>query len=165
MTASLDSTAQALEEAAWVHGAALLGLVSPGDLMRWADAWIMRLDAPPYWLIEISTLKSGDPHAYVQLIEPEIRQPLALDGKTGLIAAAYHAGALEIERALGLLHEISWSADDGEDLPNPIWELLMEWDHDLDTGGDFDPRFRSALTGHLQTLAQKPFLIQPPSSC
>lgn len=32
-----------------------LGLISATDVIEWADSWILQLDEPPYWLIEVST--------------------------------------------------------------------------------------------------------------
>jgi predicted RNase H-like HicB family nuclease len=154
-----------LDEARWVYEAALQGIASAKNIVSWADEKIMVIDKPPYWLIELSTLKSGDPPAYSRAIEAQVLRPLTLKEKVGLIAAAYDGATLSLENALGLLHELGCSNDPEEDLPDPIWELLVEWDHEPDTGGDLEVRFRAALAEHLQTLPEKPFLITPLSPC
>ena len=31
------------------------GVIHASEAVEWADSWIMQLDDPPYWMIEIST--------------------------------------------------------------------------------------------------------------
>jgi hypothetical protein len=45
-----------------------LGVIHAPDAVEWADSWIMRLDDPPYWLIEISTSPRATQQDLLKLI-------------------------------------------------------------------------------------------------
>lgn len=45
-----------------------LGVIPASEAVSWADFWIMNLDDPPYWLIELSTSSKVTPHDLVNLI-------------------------------------------------------------------------------------------------
>ena len=174
MTASLDLEAQALEEAAWVHQAALLGIATPADIVRWADAKIMAIDEPSLWLIELSTLKSRNLEEFAGLIGPELVEPLSTTAKISLIAAALEQGHIGFDKAVSNLN-VTWILTAGSDREyefGKLWDLVPELDQ-LDRDGpawdDFSLRFRGALAIHLAANnfgPGRPFLIsQPLPSC
>ncbi len=45
-----------------------LGVIHAPDAVEWVDSWIMRLDDPPYWLIEISTSPRATLHDLLKMI-------------------------------------------------------------------------------------------------
>lgn len=175
MTAPFDPTAQALDEAAWVHEAAVGRIATPADIVRWADAKIMAIDVPPYWLIELSTLKSRDPQDYAKVIEPELSGRLDTDSKVSLIAAAVGQGHIDLGKAMGELWRI-WMPpgcpERGETLPADLADLLMVLDYYEDGDPRWDDelsRLRAALADHLARHPGPPSSIyhlpSPISSC
>ena len=155
---------QTLAEAAWVHEAALQGITSPSDIIRWADSWITALDEPPYWLIELSTLKSPNTKDYAAIIEPELRQTLTISQKINLIASAVANDLLKLEEARGALF-LDWVMAPrvgSRNFPEPIADLLVEWDSLDEMPADFETRFRAALENHLRIHgrgSEQPYLI------
>lgn len=45
-----------------------LGMIDSGAAIEWADRWIMLLEDPPYWLIEISTARQTSSHDLLKLV-------------------------------------------------------------------------------------------------
>ena len=165
----LDS--QALDEAAWVFEAAVLKIAKPESIVAWADEKIMQLDQPPYWLIELSTLKSLDPEDYASIIKPQLREALTISRKISLIASAIDHGLFEPDEARSALFQ-EWvlaPREDSRGFPEPIADLLVEWDSLDEMRDDFETRFQAALGDHLRTHghgSERPYLIASlPSSC
>lgn len=46
----------------------VLGIIRAPDAVHWADIWIMRLEDPPYWLIEISISTKATPNDLLKLL-------------------------------------------------------------------------------------------------
>jgi hypothetical protein len=56
-----------------------LGVIHAQAAVEWADSWIMRLDDPPYWLIEISTSPRATPYDLLKLIPAAVDDEEASD--------------------------------------------------------------------------------------
>lgn len=162
---NLREAIQLLDEAAWVYEAALRSTVSPEKIERWADEKIMAIDPPPYWLIELSSLKSRDSTDYAAIIRPQMLQPLTTGQRIALVAAAFERQLIDFKKALRLLFQI-WiprpSRSAPADFPEPIADLLSEedccWDMPRE---DFEARCAAALAEHLQSherRGERPFL-------
>ena len=163
MNAPLAPEAHALEEAALVHAAALSDIVLPAEIVRWADAWIMALDEPPYWLIELSTLKSPRGADYAAVISPELERRLKSTECVSLVIAAFDRQLLDLETALAKIFEIwlpisKMAPDDAPDPfdhslfeEGPIPDLLVTWDCIMDEPVDeaFRSRCAAAFQAHV----------------
>lgn len=55
------------------------GLIGLQQLITWADAWVMRLEAPPTWLTELCTTRAED--SALRLLSDASVFPADLDGK------------------------------------------------------------------------------------
>ncbi len=160
-----------IEESAWISAAARLGLTTCDAIVAWADSHIMRLDSPPYWLIELSTLRSDATADFAKIIESTAPRTLTTDEKVALAASAYLHSALGLQGTLTILFRILLSdADDNspETPTSEIENLLVEWDcfeSSSEINHGFISRCHSAFEKQLLVHRSPPSTIfHPPSS-
>lgn len=165
---------QTLDEAAWVFEAARLGITTREAIVAWADEKIMQMDQPPYWLIELSTLGSSDSRDYASVIQPQLRVTLTHDRRVSLVISSLDRQFIEFDTALDVLFRV-WLPLPPEEpvsgFPEPIADLLAEWDRILDgepLPDDFVSRCRKAFADHLEPHGGPPstiFHLSSPLPC
>ncbi len=160
-----------IAEAPWISAAARMGLTTHNAIVAWADSHIMRLESPPYWLIELSTLQSETITEFAEIIESTSPRTLTSDEKVALAASAYLHDALGLQATLTILFRILLSGADGNSLESTTCEieaLLVEWDcfeTSNDINHNFISRCRSAFQNHLRLHGSSPpTIFHPPSS-
>ncbi|WP_370451096.1 hypothetical protein [Corallococcus sp. CA049B] len=79
------------------------GLVGLQQLIAWADAWVMKLDAPPRWLLELCTAPDADRALGLLLDMPDLAQPLTVEERD--VEDADHLAGLLLRHRGG---SISW---------------------------------------------------------
>lgn len=79
------------------------GLVGLPRLIAWADAWVMKLDAPPRWLLELCTVPEVDRALGLLLDMPGLAQPLTVEERD--VEDADHLASLLLRHRDG---SISW---------------------------------------------------------
>ncbi|RKH86723.1 hypothetical protein D7Y21_20380 [Corallococcus sp. AB045] len=79
------------------------GLVGLPQLIAWADAWVMKLDAPPLWLLELCTVPEVDRALGLLLDMPGLAQSLTVEERD--VEDADHLASLLLRHRDG---SISW---------------------------------------------------------
>lgn len=110
-----------------------LGVIHAPDAVEWADAWIMRLDDPPYWLIEISTSPRATPCDLLKLIPVAVGDEAASDQEfLGAMAVRFFDQGDSFGEILRLMYErfclCQWT--EMTDVRQQIYVIDDEWDWD-----------------------------------
>jgi hypothetical protein len=150
-------------QAAHVAEATARGYLSAEEVVAWTDACIAAMDAPPFWLLDVSTSVTSKASELAMRIRPHIT-PLSLPDKARVAAAAFLSGRLsypEVFRALGDLW-VEGMHDSGEssELPEALLDLLVEHDQLIDDDrlpSDFHLRFERATRDLISDGGPFPF--------
>jgi hypothetical protein len=127
-----------------------LGVIHASDAVEWADAWIMRIDDPPYWLIEISTSPKLSPHDLLKLIPEAVGDEATSDQEfLGAMAVRFLDHGDSLGEILRLMYErfclCEWT--EMTEIRQEIYLIDDEWDWDQSRAVQ---RARTFLMGHLE---------------
>ena len=110
-----------------------LGVIDAADAVEWADAWIMRLDDPPYWLIEISTSPRASRHDLLKLIPAAVDDETASDHEfLGAMAVRFIDRSESLGEILRLMYARFCLCDWTEmtEIRQEVYVIDDEWDWD-----------------------------------
>ncbi|WP_193215188.1 hypothetical protein [Luteolibacter marinus] len=127
-----------------------LGVIHASDAVEWADAWIMRLDEPPYWLIEISTSPRSSAHDLLKLIPAAPDDEAASDQEfLGAMAVRLIDHGDSLAEILRLMYErfclCAWT--EMTETRQEVYLIDDEWDWDRSRAVR---TARTFLMGHLE---------------
>jgi hypothetical protein len=110
-----------------------LGVIHAPDAVEWADSWIMRLDDPPYWLIEISTSPRATLHDLLKLIPATADDEGATDQEfLGAMAVRFIDQSDSLGEILRLMYErfclCEWT--EMTEVRQQVYLIDDEWDWD-----------------------------------
>ncbi|MBK1829057.1 hypothetical protein [Haloferula rosea] len=127
-----------------------LGVIQPRDVVEWADSWIMRLDDPPYWLIEVSTSPRAAQHDLLNLIPTIATDEEVADQEfLGAMAVRLIDQAEPLGEILRLMYErfclCEWT--EMTEIRQQVYLIDDEWDWDQSRA---IKTARTFLTPHLE---------------
>ncbi|MCW1915363.1 type II toxin-antitoxin system HicB family antitoxin [Luteolibacter sp. GHJ8] len=156
---------QALEEAPWMFEAARLGVATPESIIAWSDAKVMDLDRPPFFLIELSTLRSSDSRNYASVIQAHVPETLDAEQRISLVVTAFDQQVIDLDEALPILFRL-WLPLPPEKptsgIPEHVADLLAEWDIISDVEPlpeDFVSRCMTVFAHHREQHGSPPSAI------
>jgi hypothetical protein len=105
-------------------------LVRPDGIVRWADSVIGKIDKPPAWVIELSTLRSLDLTDFVSLLREQTLSGLSLHRRIQIVLLAHRAGLLSMTETLKRLFRMTLrgAVVNTDELDNRLKDALVEWD-------------------------------------
>lgn len=110
-----------------------LGVIRAEDVVVWADSWILRLDDPPYWLIEISTAPQVTQYDLLNLIPAVTDEDHVTDEEfLGAMAVRFIDQSESFREILRLMYErfclCEWT--EMTEIRQKIYVIDDEWDWD-----------------------------------
>lgn len=110
-----------------------LGVIHGAEAVDWADSWIMRLDHPPYWLIEISTASRATPYDLLKLLPVDSRDQEPTDQEfLGAMAVRFLDQGDALSKVLRLMYDrfclCEWT--EMTEIREQIYLIDDEWDWD-----------------------------------
>ena len=110
-----------------------LGVIRALDAVAWADSWIMRLDDPPYWLIEISASPRATKYDFLKIIPISVDDVEISDQEfLGAMAVRLFDQNHSLGEILPLMYErfchCEWT--EMNDVRQQVYVIDDEWDWD-----------------------------------
>ena len=110
-----------------------LGVIDALKVVEWADAWIVRLDDPPYWLIEISTSPRATQEDLLKLIPATDDEVGATDQEfLGAMSVRFIDQADSLREILRLMYDRFCTCEWTEmtEVRQQVYLIDDEWDWD-----------------------------------
>ena len=111
------------------------GLLRQEDIVRWADGFIVAMDTPPGWVIDLSVLSSPHLVDFVGVLREHAAAPMSLHRRIQIVLLAYSSGAFSFADTLPKLFRIVILEQHGmrrDTLEERLADALVDWDFQED---------------------------------